>query len=196
MSPGNPSSGAWSRTQWVWVVALTEIGLGGFPILFFGYEFFSGARFGTGCGGGIGILIGLVFLAAMIWGLVVLVAAFGAFLFWRGSRWGPLLLIPVNVLGMYLLGAGQAVPAGQLIWGVLVLAMAAAPAIAVVLLIWPLWTRGRLWVRVLEFVVLGAIAAPVLWMYAGGVASDVKGALQPAPPPVVARGGCGASQAS
>jgi hypothetical protein len=185
MSTANPSSGAWNRTLWVWVVALTEIGLGGFPILFFGYESLSGAQFGTGCGGGIGILIGLVFLAAMIWGLVVLVAALGAFLFWRGSRWGPLLLIPVNLLNMYLLGS-PAVAAGQLIWAVFVLALAAVPAIAVVLLLWPLWTRGRLWVRVVELVVLGAIAAPVLPLYASGVASDVSSALQPAPPPVAA----------
>jgi hypothetical protein len=190
MSSGNPSSGAWSRGLWAWVVGLTAGGVAGIPMVFFGYIFVSGGRIGVGCGGGIGILFAFYLALAVIWGIDWLVAALGAFLFWRRSRWGPLLLIPLNLFNLYVLGGSDVVPPGQVIWAAVVVALTAVPAIAAVLLVRPLLTRGRMRVRLVEFVVLGTMAAAVLWACAGGLAGDVASTMQAARPPVVAAG-CG-----
>ena len=194
MTTANHNAGAWSRKVWVWVVALTAIGLAGAVVDFFGGIYADGGRIGTGCGGGIGILLLVYFGLALIWGFVCVLASVGAFLLWRRSRWGPLLLIPVDLLCMYVIGSYQSVFPGQLIWGGVVVLLATAPAVAAGLLVWLLWTRGRLWVRVLELVILGAIAVPLLWTYPSGLSSDVSSALQPAPPRVAATG-CGGGSA-
>lgn len=194
MSTAEPSSGAWSRKVWVWAVVLTALGLIGIWVDLFGSTIGSGGRITGGCGGGFGIVILLLLVLALTWGFVALVAAAGAFLLWRRSRWGPLLLIPINLLDLYLLGGAQDVSPGQLIWGAVVLVLTAVPASAVVLLVWPVMTRGRLWVRILELAILGALAVPVLLTAGPGAAANLNNAVhaaQPAPPSVVlVQGGC------
>jgi hypothetical protein len=69
-------------------------------------------------------------------------------------------------------------PAGPL---VLVVDIAATPAIAVALVLWPLLTRWALWVRVVEFVIITLIALPVLWLYGSGVGNDIHTALTTPP---------------
>jgi hypothetical protein len=61
----------------------------------------------------------------------------------------------------------------------LVVVIAATPAVAGAFVIWPLLTRGRLWVRAIEIVIIAAIALPLVWLYAAGMSSDIRTALTP-----------------
>jgi hypothetical protein len=171
--------GAWSRKVWISVVALTAIGLVGTLVTFVGF-LVSGPWIG-GCGG-VGILIFVLFVIALaLLGFVALngvLASIGAILLWRRSRWGPLLMIPSNFLTMaafvYL-----PVQSGQVVWAAVVLLSGAAAACAVGLLLWALWTRERGVERVVELIVLGLIALPLVAIYVVGVDHDMTAALMP-----------------
>jgi hypothetical protein len=84
------------------------------------------------------------------------------------------------MMGLY--GWAPVISPGQLLFAVVVLLFAAAPAIAGALVLWPLLTRGRLWVRAIEIVIIAAIALPLVRLYIAGVTSDIQTALM-APPP-------------
>jgi hypothetical protein len=179
MEPAISMPGAWSRKVWTSVVALTGIGLVGTLVTFVGF-LVSGPWVG-GCGG-VGILIFVLFVIALaLLGFVALngvLASIGAILLWRRSRWGPLLMIPSNFLTMaafvYL-----PVQSGQVVWAAVVLLSGAAAACAVGLLLWALWTRERGVERVVELIVLGLIALPLVATYVVGVDHDMTAALMP-----------------
>lgn len=188
--------GAWSRRLWILVASLTVIGLVGTAVDFLGGMFVaSGHGLGVGCGGMVGVLFLLILLVLIILGLIALLASVGLGLFWRKSRWGPLLLVSSNLFAMGVFGWIPPVYPGQLLWAAVILMLASAPAIAVVLLVWPLMTRGRLWVRGVELVVLGLLAIPVVCLYASGLKYDIQMGLT-TPPTQVASASCGGSLAS
>ncbi len=193
VSTASPTTGAWSRKLWFWAVGLTAAGLLGVLVAFFGGASASGTRLTPGCGGGIGILFVFLFVLALLWGFVGLVAVVGAILLWFRSVWGVLLLIPVNLLSLYLIAGSQNVYAGQVVWGAVVVLLAAIPVIAIGVLLWPLWTRGNRLVQVLQLLILGALAVPVVLTAGPGLANDVNSVFQAPPAPQVAtHTGCGA----
>src|SRR5260370_22179252 len=191
---GTSSAGVWSRKVRFWASGLTAGGLLGVGIGFFGGTGASGAHLTPGCGGGIGLLFVVLFIFAVIAGFVGAIAVAGAILLWFRSVWGVLLLIPVNLLSLYLIAGSQNVYAGQVVWGAVVVLLAAIPVIAIAVLLWPLWTRGNRLVLGLQLLVLGALAVPVVLTAGPGLASDVNSALQAPPAPqVVTHAGCGAT---
>jgi hypothetical protein len=194
VSTATSSGGGWSRKVWFWATGLTAAGLLCVAIAFFGGISASGARLTPGCGGGIGILIVALFILAVIAGFVGAFAVVGAILLWFRSTWGVLLLIPVNFLSLYLIAGPQNVYAGQVVWGVAVVVLAAIPVVAIGVLLWPLWTRGNRFVMVLQLLILGALAVPVALTAVPGLAADINSALQAPPAPTVAtQTGCGAT---
>jgi hypothetical protein len=178
MSTAQPDTGKRSRKLWVVVAILTTIGLMGPVILFL---------VGTAvsppdphvCQGN--AAVGVYFLALIGLGLFVLaaVAALGLWIFWYRSSWGPLLLVICNLLMMGLYGWAPIVSPGQQLWTVLVVVIAAVPAIAAGLVLWPLLTRGRLWVKAIQIVIIVAIALPLVWLYGSGLSNDIRTALTP-----------------
>jgi hypothetical protein len=178
MSEAKPDAGRRSRKLWVVVAALTTIGLVGPVILFL---------VGTAinppdphvCQGNASAAIYILFLIAVALFLLAAVTALGLWIFWYRSLWGPLLLVVCNLLLMGLYGWAPIVSPGQLLWTVLVVVIAATPAIAGALVIWPLLTRGRLWVRAIEIVIIAAIALPLVWLYGSGLSNDIRTALTP-----------------
>ncbi len=182
------SSRAWSRLTWAIAIGLSAGGLTAMPVAFFG----SIGPPRVGCGGGIGILFLFLLGLAVVWAFIALVAAGGAALLWFRSRWGTFLLIPVNLFSVYVVSSATVKP-GQLIWGIVVILMTLLPATAVALLVWALWSRGRLWVRLLEVALLGALAVPVVLYSAPMLAAVASNTIQvPAPQPV-AHAGCSGS---
>jgi len=179
---------------WFWAIGLTAAGLLGVVIAFFGGTSASGASLTPGCGGGIGLLFVALFILAVIAGFVGAVAVVGAILLWFRSTWGVLVLIPVNLLSLYLIGGSQNVYAGQVVWGAVVVLLAAIPVIAIGVLLWPLWTRGNRLVLGLQLLILGALAVPVVLTAGPGLANDINSAFQATPAPTVAtHAGCGAT---
>jgi hypothetical protein len=168
---------------WNGVVILTAIGLIG-PVIFL-LKLWPAVQQqnDTHCGTPPDFVYGLLefFLA---W-LVVLagVAGLGLLMFWLRSPAGPLVLVFCNLVMMAFYGFAHPVNPGELIWGLMVVGIAAAPAISAALVLWPLLTRWALWVRVVEFVIIALIALPVLWLYGSGVGNDIQTALS-TPPPV------------
>jgi hypothetical protein len=92
-------------------------------------------------------------------------------------------LVFCNLVLMAFYGFARPVGYGEIVWGLVVVDIAATPAIAAVLVLWPLLTRWAFWVRVVEFVIVTLIALPVLWLYGSGVGNDIQTALT-TPPPV------------
>jgi hypothetical protein len=190
-SPAVSTRGSWSRQVWALVVALTAIGVAGIVVDFVGFFAASGRGIAGGCALG-GLAFFLVSFAALLVlifiGLVGVMAAIGSILFWRRQRWGPLLLIPSNLLTMAFFDFSP-VYQGQVVWAAVVLLFAGAPLCAVGLLVWALWTRARGRERVVELVVLGLIGLPLLALYVAGINADVTLALTP-PPQAAAPGSC------
>src|ERR1700674_5737208 len=167
--------GAWSRQVWTLIVALTAVGLAGIVIAFLGFFVTGEHGFATGgcaMAGARFFLVGFLALLVLVFvGLNGVLASVGSILLWRRSRWGPLLLIPSNFLTM---AAFVYLPVhqGQVVWTAVVLWFAAAPACAVGLLMWALWTRARARERVVELIVLGLIGLPLVALYVAGISRD------------------------
>ena len=178
MDAARPRQGLQNRTLWILVVGLTAVGLAGVLVDFLGLFVAAGHGFGGGCAlAGMGfllILFGLVLVLIFV-GLVGSIASLGLALFWRGSLWGPALLIAGNLLSMAFY-AWSPVYAGQVVWAGAVVVLASAPAVAVVLLLPALVSRGRIRVRLLEVVLLGLIGVPLVWLWVGGLTADVTAA--------------------
>jgi hypothetical protein len=181
MSTAQPDTGTRSRKLWAVVATLTAIGLVGPVIVFLvGTAIISPSQAHTcGSAGAAVFILSLIGIALFV---LAAVAALGLWIFWYRSLWGPLILVICNLLMMGLYGWAPVISPGQLLFAVVVLLFAAAPAIAGALVLWPLLTRGRLWVRAIEIVIVAAIALPVLWLYGSGVANDVRTAVTPPPP--------------
>ena len=178
MEAAKPTQGMRRRTLWIVVAGFTAVGLAGVVVDFIGFFAAAGHGFGGGCAlagmGFILIVVGLVLVLTFV-GVVGSLASLGLALFWRGSLWGPALLIATNFLAMAFYAWSPVYP-GQVMWAGVVLALASAPAIAVVLLLPALVSRGRIRVRVLELVVLVLIGVPLVWLWVGGVSADVTAA--------------------
>jgi len=144
--------------------------------------------------GAILMLIALVVVLAYA-GLAGVLAITGLIFLWRRSRWGPRCLITANLLSMAFFYWSPVDP-GQVVWVAVLLLFGAAPAVAVVLLVWPLLSKVRARVWIVELVVLLVIAFPLVSAYAYGIEADVAAGLAPAPPLVAAAHGCGGSTAS
>jgi hypothetical protein len=175
MSTEKPQTGPWGRKLWVVVATLTAIGLVG-PVIFLPkviplanycdpYVFYDFL-----------VLIGVA--------LVVLagVAGLGLLMFWLRSRWGALVLVFCNLLMMGFYGLAGPIYPGELVWAAVLLVIGAAPVIAAALALWALLTRGRLWVRAVEAVIIAVIALPPVWLYGFGMTNDIRTALTPPPP--------------
>jgi hypothetical protein len=162
------------------VATLTVIGLVGPVILFLVGTAINPPQAQT-CGNP-GAAVYVLFLIGVALFVLAGVAALGLWIFWYRSLWGPLILVACNLLMMGLYGWAPVISRGQLLFAVVVLLFAAAPAIAGALVLWPLLTRGRLWVRAIEIVIIAAIALPLVRLYVAGVTSDIQTALM-APPP-------------
>src|ERR1700730_2758853 len=190
MEAARSNRGAWSRQVLIVLTALSVIGLIGMAIDFLG-AFAAFPLHGGGCGGMAGVL--LLFLVMILIALALIggLALVGLILLWARSRWGPLLLVPSNLLVMGFFGWWNPVNKGQLAWATALLILAAAPAIAAALGLWPLLTRGRLWVRAIELVILGLIALPLVQLFIAGITVDIQTALAVPPPQVASSGGGG-----
>ena len=93
-------------------------------------------------------------------------------------------MVAADLLAMVFFGwwAGFEVGPGQFALGLVVVVLGAAPAITILLVLWPLLIRGRLWVRLLEGAMIAALAFPIAPYYAAGLSKDLEAALQnPAP---------------
>jgi hypothetical protein len=181
MSTAQPDTGTRSRKLWAVVATLTAIGLVGPVIVFLvGTAIISPSQAHTcGSAGAAVFILSLIGIALFV---LAAVAALGLWIFWYRSLWGPLILVICNLLMMGLYGWAPVISPGQLLFAVLVLLFAAAPAIAGTLVLWPLLTRGAFWVRAIEIVVIAAIALPLVPLYVAGVTNDIQTALM-APPP-------------
>jgi hypothetical protein len=178
MSTAQPGTGTRSRKLWVIVATLTMIGLVGPVILFLVGTALSPPQPQT-CQGNNGVAYYFLTLIGVALFVLAAVAALGLWIFWYRSSWGPLLLVVCNLLMMGFYGWATVVSPGQLFFGVVVVVIAAAPAVAGALVIWPLLTRGRLWVRAIEIVIIAAIAVPLVWLYGSGLSNDIRTALTP-----------------
>jgi hypothetical protein len=183
MSTEKPQTGPWGRRLWNAVAILTAIGLIG-PVAFL-LKLWPAVQQenASHCGAPPGFVYGLIEFS-LAW-LVVLagVAGLGLLMFWLRSPAGPLVLIFCNMVMMAFYGFAHPVDHGDIVWALVVVDIAATPAIAGALVLWPLLTRWALWVRVIEFVIITLIALPVLWLYGSGVGNDIRTALTPPPPP-------------
>jgi hypothetical protein len=182
MSTEKPLTGPWGRRLWSVVAILTAIGLLGPVIIFLRWLPVLRAEYDTHCGNGDIVLGFSVF--GLVW-LVVLagLAGLGLLMFWLRSPAGPLVLLFCNLVMMAFYGFAQPIDHGNIAWGLVVVDVAAAPAIAGALVLWPLLTRWALSVRVVEFVIIAAISLPVSWLFGYGVTNDIGTALTPPPPP-------------
>jgi hypothetical protein len=178
------------RPLFAWITALTAVGLLGTLVDFVGF-FPANGGLRVGCGGLAGVLFfGLMFILILL-GSIAGLALGGLNLYWRRSQWGPTLLIAANLLVLGFFGWLRPVNPGQLAWGLTILALATAPAAAIILLLWPLLTMGSVRSRLVHIFLVAALGVP-LTLYAGsGLAEDLSNALQ-APLPIVATS-CGAA---
>jgi hypothetical protein len=195
MESAGSNRGAWSRRLLIVLTALTIIGLIGMAIDFLG-AFAAFPLHGGGCGGMAGVLLLFLVMILIAMALIGGLALVGLILLWERSRWGPLLLVPSNLLAMGFFGWWNPVNKGQLVWATTLLILAAAPAIAAALALWPLLTRGRLWVRAIETLILGLIALPLVQLFIGGMTVDIQTGLAAPPPQVASSGGSGCAGAS
>lgn len=186
--------GAWSRGIWIVVAIMTGLGLTGILVDFFGFLASLGPLTGGCAMAGVGFI--LMFFALLLVLAYTAVAAglalTGLIFFWRGSRWGPRLLIPGNLLAMGFFYWSPVGP-GQVAWAAVVVLLGALPAIAVALLVWALLARGTWQARIAELVLLGALALPLGSAYAYGIETDIGAAFATPPPAVAAAHGCGPS---
>lgn len=178
--------GPWGRRVWKLVAALTAIGLTGIGIVFGEVFVLSWRAIGPGCqvGGGPPIY---GFLTLGVFGLVLLagVTALGLLMFRLQFVIGPVVLVLSNLLVLGFYGFMSPVFPGQLLWGLLIVGVGAAPAAAVAILGWSVVTRGPLWARAAELVILTLIAVPFVWIYGVGVTSDLQSAFTPSTHPIV-----------
>jgi hypothetical protein len=180
MSAAQPDTGTRSRKLWVVVATLTVIGLVGPVVIFLvGTAITPSQAHTCGNAGAAVYILSLIGIALFV---LAAVAALGLWIFWYRSLWGPLILVVCNLLMMGLYGWAPVISPGQLLFAVVVLLFGATPAIAGALVVWPLLTRGRLWVRAIEIVIVAAIALPLVRLYVAGVTSDIQTALTPPPP--------------
>lgn len=175
MSTESLGPARWGRRLWDAVAILTAIGLIG-PLIFLPKVL----PLGNSCSPE----VFHAFLALIGVALVVLagVAGLGLLMFWLRSRWGALVLVLCNLLMMCFYGLAGPIYPGELVWAAVLVVIGAAPAIAAALALWALLTRGRLWVRAVEAVVIAVIALPPVWLYGFGMTNDVQTALTPPPP--------------
>ena len=178
------------RPLFAWITALTSLGLLGALVDFVGF-FPANGGIRIGCGGLAGVLFFALMFILILLGGIAGIALGGLNMYWRGSQWGPTLLIAANLLVLGFFGWLRPVNPGQLAWGLTILALASAPAAAIVLLLWPLLSLGRLRSRLVHIVLVAAIGAPLSLYAASGLAEDLSTALQ-APLPVVATSCSGA----
>lgn len=191
-SPARPTRGAWGTWFSTVVAGLTAIGLVGAVVDLVGLLV---ANPPHGCAAGIGLAAMLGMTAVVFVGLsfVGVLAAVGTIFLYQRSRWGPLLMVPANLLTMGFFGWWTPVYPGQLAWAAVIVLLTAPPALAVALLVVQLLSRDGLRVRPIQFVWLAALAIPLGWLYVAGMAYDVSAGLQQPPAPVVASssgGGC------
>jgi hypothetical protein len=182
-----------ARSRWVTApaIVLTAIGVLGTWIDFFAMFVISGHGLSGGCGGLIGILLLVLLVIVIVLGFIAILALSGALLMRFRPALGPPLLIGANLLVMGFDGWWRPINAGQLVWGLSLAALATVPALAIVLMLWPLLTRGRLRVRLIELGVLGLLAWPMLWLYIYGMSDEISLALQPPVPVAAASSMCG-----
>ena len=154
-------------------------------------NFAPGGNVRVGCSAALGALLFFALAAVflLLLGMVAVLAAVGAALFWRGSRWGPVLLVAVNLAMLGLFGM-PSVFRGQVLWGVIVGLLAITPAVALVLLAPPLvrWPGPR-WVVAVQLTILIVLGLPAIVVYTVGLTQDLTLVLQP-PPSAVAAAGC------
>jgi hypothetical protein len=146
-----------------------------------------------GCGGGsTGFAVLLLAVVGVGLLFVSLVALTGSLLMWFKPEWGPPLVIFANLLAMGFDAWWRPANAGQLTEGLILVALAVVPALAILVTLRPLLTIGSVTVRIVEAAALGAVAVPILWLYVYGMSSDLSLAFQQLPPAAVAaacRGG-------
>jgi hypothetical protein len=191
-SPARPTWAVWSTGYSTLIVALTAIGLVGAVIDLVGLL---AANPPHGCAAGVGLaaMVGMMAIVLVGLSLVGVLAVVGTIFLFLRSRWGPLLMLPANLLTMGFFGWWTPVNPGQLAWAAIVVLLTAPPALAVALLVVQLLSRDSLRERLIEVVLLGALAIPLGWLYVAGMAYDVSAGLQQPPAPVVASssgGGC------
>jgi hypothetical protein len=176
------------------VLTLTVIGVVGTWVDFLALFMAGGRGLTGGCGGLAGLVLLFMFIMAVLLMAIALLAAAGLALLWLRPTIGPAVLIAANLLAMGFYGWWVPISAGQEAWGILLLSLAAAPAVAIALLVRPLASRGGRSARIIKVVVLALLAAPMLWFYASGTANEASLAF--ASPPlgtVMLVGGCGAT---
>ena len=197
MEPKVATDGGWSRLNWALVAILTAVGLAGILVDFVAFFAIHGPLTG-GCAFG-GVAAALMIIALLLVlayaGFAGALALTGLIFFWRRSRWGPRLLIPSNLLSMAFFFWSPVNP-GQVDWVAILVLLAAAPAVAVAMLVWPLLSRAAPRVWIVELVVLLVIALPLVAAYIYGIETDVVAAFAPPPPLVAAAHGCGGSAAA
>lgn len=172
---------AWSGRFRALTTTLTVIGILGLYV-YIGVQI-GGVRPGCALGS---ILFALVFGVILLLYAIGVLAVVGIVLLNVRSRWGPLLLVPTNLLVTSFFGWWWFDTPGQVGWTIAIIVLSAVPVLAAILLLKPLMSRGRPWVRLTEFVVLGALAVPMLLTYGTGVTSEIMAAQQPVPAPVAA----------
>ena len=189
------ASKAPDRFPWSWAIVLTAVGLFGAEVYVFGgfmAPYLGGQRKIGWDAPGAGIV--LLFLAGAVLLSLCAVWAFagaGALLFWRGSRWGAVFLVAVNLIVIGLYESSQAVYSGQLAWGVLAVLLAVTPLVAVGAILRALLSsRGPRWLLVIQLLTLAVLAAPALWLYANAMAENVSAGLQQPPTRLTASQSC------
>jgi len=188
MSTAKPQTGPWGRRLWNAVAILTAIGLVG-PVVIFLLKVLPTIQNGPAglircdlmCSLDLRISFFVTFGIALV--LLAGLAGLGLLMFRLQSPWGPLVLILCNLLMMAFYGLDNPVDPGEVVWAGVIVVIAAAPAVAAALALWPLLTRWRLWIRAVEFVIITLVGLPVLWLYGSGVTNDIRTALTPPPPP-------------
>jgi hypothetical protein len=181
VSKEKPQNGPWGRKLWNAVAILTAIGLIG-PVTFLLKVWPAVQQTNAShCDTPPYFVYGLIEFF-LTW-LVVLagMAGLGLLMFWLRSPAGLLVLVFCNLVMMAFYGFAHPINPGELIWGLVVVGIAAAPAIAAAIALWPLLTRWALWVRVVELVIITLIALPVLWLYGSGLGNDIQTALSTPP---------------
>jgi hypothetical protein len=182
MSTEKPQTGPWGRRPWNAVATLTSIGLVG-PVVIFLWKVLPNIQNSPMGACSLDSVISLfaAFGAALV--LFAGLAWLGLLMFRLQSPWGPLVLVFCNLVMMAFYGVDNPVDPGEFVWAGVVVLIAAAPAIAAALVLWPLVKRWALWVRVVEFVIITLIALPVLWLFGSGVTNDIRTAITPPPAP-------------
>jgi hypothetical protein len=175
VSTEKPETGPWGRKFWNGVAILTAIGLIG-PVIIF-LKLWPDIQKGFMPACAIDAVYGVFTVAGVALALLGGLAGLGLLMFRLQSPWGALVLIICNLVMMGFYGLDNPVAPGELFWATVVVLIAAAPAIAGTLVLWPLSIRWQLWVRAVEFVIIALIALPVAWLYGYGVTNDIRTAF-------------------